>query len=137
MSKDNKNKFIDSFLHNLKIIIKEALTYIPDDPRVYRVNKRIMLAIQVDPLFTFNKVGGNLYKYRNFIYDASTEDLLLKWDFVEAYDKNDKELEDVSLLVISEFKRVMVKMNNEQKNYYRKMVANLLDDYIEYTCPDE
>lgn len=137
MSKDNKNKFIDSFLHNLKIIIKEAMNYIPDDPRVYRVNKRIMLAIQMDPLFTFNKVGANLYKYRNFIYDASTEDLLLTWDFVEAYDKNDKELEDVSLLVISEFKRVMVKMNKEQKDYYRKMVASLLDDYIEYTCPED
>lgn len=136
MSKDKKNKYVDSFLHTLRIVIKEAMAYIPDDPRVYRVNKRIMLAIQMDPLFTFNKVGTNLYKYRNFIYDASTEDLLLKWDFIEAYDENDKELEDVSLLVISEFKRVLVKMNKEQKDYYRKMVSSLLDDYIEYTCPE-
>lgn len=118
------------------MVIKEAMNYIPDDPRVYRVNKRIMLIIQMDPLFTFNKVGSYLYKYRDFIYDASTEELLLKWDFIEAYDENDKELEDVSLLIISEFKRCMQKMNPDQKDYYRKMVASLLDDYIEYTCPE-
>lgn len=132
----NKSEYIDSFLHTLKMVIKEAMNYIPDDPRVYRVNKRIMLIIQMDPLFTFNKVGSYLYKYRDFIYDASTEELLLKWDFIEAYDENDKELEDVSLLIISEFKRCMQKMNPDQKDYYRKMVASLLDDYIEYTCPE-
>jgi len=136
MINDKKNVYIDSFLHNLKIVIKEAMNFIPDDPKVYRVNKRIMLAIQMDPLFTFNKVGGYLYKYRNFIYDASTEDLLLKWEFAEAYDEEDKELEDVSLLVISEIKRCLIKMDTEQKNYYRKMVSSLLDDYIEYTCPE-
>lgn len=131
---NKKNKHLDSFLHTLKILIKEALNYIPDDPKVYRVNKRIMLIIQLDPAFAFNKVGEYLYKYRDFIYDASTEDLLLKWDFIEAYDEEDKELEDVSLLVISELKRCMVKMNDVQKTYYRKMVASLLDDYLEYKC---
>lgn len=135
MSKDNKkHKHVDSFLHTLKILVKEAMNYIPEDPRVYRVNKRVMLAIQMDPGFTFNKVGGYLYKYRDFIYDASTEDLLLKWEFVEAFDENDKELEDVSLLVISELKRCMAKMDADQKEYYRKMVASLLDDYLEYQC---
>ena len=135
MNKDKKNKYIDSFLHNLKILIKEAQSFIPDDPKIYRINKRIMLAIQLDPSFTFNKVGSYLYKYRDFIYDSTTEELLLKWDFVEAYDENDKELEDVSLLVINELKRCMSKMTKEQKDHYRKLVANLLDDYIEYVCP--
>lgn len=135
MSNNKKNTYVDSFLHTLKILIKEAMNYIPEDPKVYRVNKRVMLAIQFDPGFTFNKVGSYLYKYRDFIYDSSTEDLLLKWEFVEAFDEDDKELEDVSLLVISELKRCMIKMNPEQKDYYRKMVSSLLDDYIEYTCP--
>jgi hypothetical protein len=134
---NNKNKFIDSFLHNLKILIKECMTYIPNnDPKIYRINKRIMLAIQFDPLFTFNKVGSYLYKYRNFIYDASTEEMLLNWNFVEVYDEDDKELEDVSIMVILELKKCMNNMNLEQKNYYRSLVANLLDDYIEYTCPE-
>ena len=133
---DKKNKYIDSFLHTLKIVIKEAMNFIPDDPKVYRINKRIMLAIQMNPLFTFNKVGSYLYKYRNFIYDSSTEDLLLEWNFVEAHNENDKEVEDVSLLVISELKRCIQKMNKEEKTYYRKLVSSLLDDYIEYTCPE-
>lgn len=132
----NKNDYIDSFLHTLKIVIKEGLNYIPEDPRVYRVNKRIMLAIQMDPLFTFNKVGSYLYKYRDFIYDSSSEELLLKWEFIEVYNETDKEVQDVSLLVISEFKRCILSMNQEQKSYYRKMISSLLDDYIEYTCPE-
>ncbi len=133
MSSNNKNKYIDSFLHNLKIIIKEALNYIPDDPKIYRVNKRIMLAIQYDPAFTFEKVGSYLYKYKDFIYDSSTEDLLLAWEFPEAKSK-DKEIEDVSILVISELKRCLMNMNKEQRDYYRKLVSSLLDDYLEYKC---
>lgn len=135
MSKDKKNIHIDSFLHTLRILIKEAMTYVPEDPKVYRVNKRIMLAIQLDPGLTFHKVGSYLYKYRDFIYDASTEDLLLKWEFKEEINNSEPEVAEVSTLVISEFKRCMIKMNIEQKNYYRKMVASLLDDYLEYTCP--
>jgi hypothetical protein len=137
MSNDKKHIYVDSFLHNLKVLIKEVMVYLPtSDPKVYRINKRIMLAIQLDPAMCFNKVGSYLYKYRKFIYDASTEELLLQWDFIEAYDEDDKELEDVSLLVIAELKKCMSKMNKEQKDYYRAMVASLLDDYIEYTCPE-
>lgn len=136
MSRTKKNEYVDSFLHSLKILIKEASTYIPEDPKIYRINKRIMLAIQMDPAFTFNKVGNYLYKYRDFIYDASTEELLLKWEFVEAFDENDKELEDINMLVISELKRCLIKMNKEQRDYFRKIVSSLLDDYIEYTCED-
>lgn len=133
MSSNKKNEYIDSFLHNLKILIKEAKAYIPEDPKVYRINKRIMLVIQLDPAFTFHKVGANLIKYKDFIYDASTEELLLKWDFVETKN-DDKDVEDVSILVISEIKRCLLRMNPEQKAYYRKLVSNLLDDYVEYIC---
>lgn len=137
MSKDKKNEFLDSFLHNLKILIKECLNYIPDDPKIYRMNKRIMMAIQYEPLFTFNKVGSYLYKYKDFIYDSSTEELLMKWEFEEALDNDDKEVEDVSLLVISELKRCMISMDNEQKKYYRGIVSSLLDDYLEYNCIEQ
>lgn len=136
MSTNKKVEILESFLHILKGIVKEIVEHIPDDPKIYRIHKRIMLAIDYHPEFTFNKVGSYLYKYRNFIYDSSTEDLLLQWDFVEAYNKKDKEVEDVSLLIISELKRHMMLMNKEQKDYYRQMVVDLLDNYIEYTCPE-
>lgn len=134
-TKDKKNVHVNSFLHSLKILIKEASKFIPDDPKIYRVNKRVMLAIQLDPGLTFQMVGEILYKYKDFIYDESTENLLLQWDFVESHNQEDKEVEDVSMMVISELKRCLSNMNPEQKKYYRKMVSSLLDDYIEYTCP--
>ena len=133
-----KKKYIDSFLHNLKILIKEASDFIPNDPKIHRVNKRAMLAIQYDPLYAFNKVGSYLYKYRNFIYDATTEELLLKWSFDdETKDTTDKEVEDASVMIINELKRCLSTMDDKQKKYYRELVSNLLDDYIEYKCPED
>lgn len=134
MQVNKKTSYLDSFLHTLKILIKEGLKYIPDDPKIYRINKRVMLAIQYDPLFTFNKVGSYLYKYKDFVYDSTTEDLLIKWNFENEAENQDKEVEDVSILVISELRRCLSKMNDDQKKYYRKLVSSLLDDYVEYNC---
>lgn len=140
MSKDKKQKqkekheHGDRFIHDLRILIKEAMTFIPEDPRIYRVNKRIMLAIQVEPGIVINKVGELLYKYRDFIYDASTEDLLIQWDFSKDIIADDKESEDVSILVISELKRALQAMTDTQKKYYRETIINLLDSYLEYKC---
>lgn len=130
---NKKNIYLDSFLHTLKILVKEASAYIPDDPNIYRANKRCMLAIQMEPLLTFNKVGSYLYKYRDYIYDSSTENLLLKLDFSEEV-KNSEEYADICKLIIEELKRCLSKMDDDKKTYYRKMVCSLLDDYLEYNC---
>lgn len=129
---NKKYSFIDSFLHNLRILIKEVALLLPDDPKIYRMNKRVMFVIQVDPSYVFNTVGSYLYKYKDFIYDASTEELLLKWDFTEVYDDTDKETEDVSLIIIMELKKCLTYSNAEQKKYYRQLVTELLDNYVEY-----
>ena len=134
---NKKYGFIDSFLHTLKILIKEGNSLLPDDPNIYRMNKRISFIIYADPLYSFTTVGQYLYKYKDFIYDASTEDLLIKLEFSEAYDDDDKEREEVSLLIISELKKCLISSNEDQKKFYRQLVIDLLDYYIEYmTCEE-
>lgn len=123
--------YIDSFLHNLKIIIKETSALLPNDPLLYRVNKRITLAIQYDPLLVFNKVGEYLYKYRNFVYDATTERLLLEWDFTET-EKIEPEKEDIIKLIISQLKKCLISMDDDGRKFFRKLTCSLLDDYLEY-----
>lgn len=134
MSKDKKHIYVDSFLQNLRIVIKEALAIVPEDPRIYRINKRIMLAIQMEPGLTINKVGELLYKYKDFIYDASTEDLMFQWDFSKEIITDSKETEDVALMVMFELKRALQSMSLDQRKYYRAMIISLLDDYLEYKC---
>lgn len=123
---------IDSFLHNLKLIIKETTSLLPNDPMIYRVNKRLSLAIQYDPLYIFNKVGEYLYKYRTFVYDESTENLLLEWKFEETKDIKNPEIEDITILLISQLKMCLQKMNVQGKSFFRKLTSELLDSYIEY-----
>jgi len=139
MKNNEGHKFVDNFLYTLRLLIKETTGFIrSNDPdviaKIHRINKRINLAINSEPGMVFNKVGPYLYKYRDFIYDESTEDKLINWDFVEVKESDDKETEDISIMIISELKRCFSNMNTEQKKYYRNMVISLLDNYIEYTC---
>jgi hypothetical protein len=130
----NKLKFIDSFLHNLKILIKEASTLVPDDPLIYRINKQAMLCIQYDPSYAFNKVGEKLYKYKDFIYDTSTESDLKDWNFEDVDNIEDKETQDGASMIISELKRCLTTLDQEKKIFYRSLFVSLLDDYLEYKC---
>lgn len=134
MTEDKKHEYVNTFLHTIKILIKEVSQYIPDNPNLYRIKKRIALAIELDPNSVFQKVGKKLYKYKEFIYDESTEDFLIQHEFPEVANENDKEIEDASTLIINELKKAMKVINSDQKKYYRQMVISLLDIYIEYTC---
>lgn len=129
-----KMELVDSFLHNLKILIKEASTLVSEDPLIYRINKQAMLCIQYDPSYAFNSVGEKLYKYKDFIYDDSTESLLTEWDFNEVNNINDKEIQDGASMIISELKRCLTTIDKDKKIFYRSLFVNLLDDYIEYKC---
>lgn len=129
-----KFKHIDSFLHTLKILIKEASTLVPEDPAIYRINKQAMLCIQYDPSYVFNSVGEKLYKYKKFIYDDTTESELSNWNFDEVDTINDKEIQDGTTMIISELKRCLNTIDKEKKIFYRSLFVNLLDDYIEYKC---
>jgi hypothetical protein len=125
-------KIVDNFLHNLKIIIKEVSELLPNDPQLYRANKRILLAIQYSPLEVLNTVGLYLYKYKDFVYDPSTEGSLINYEFMELHTINNVDVETISTLLISEIKKCVIKMDMEGKLFFRKLVISLLDDYIEY-----
>jgi hypothetical protein len=127
----NPIKYIDSFLHTLKIVIKEASNLLPNDPGLYRANKRINLIIQYQPKLAFEKVGEMLYRYHKFVYDSSTEDLLLEWNFKEV-ELLDNEDTDMASLIIAELKLCFKTLNTEQKIFFRKQICDLLDDYLDY-----
>jgi hypothetical protein len=130
----DKMKYVDSFLHNLKILIKEASTLVPEDPLIYRINKQAMLCIQYDPSYAFNSVGEKLYKYKDFIYDESTESLLSEWKFDDVDTIDDRDIQDGASMIISELKRCLNTIDNDKKIFYRSLFVNLLDDYLEHKC---
>lgn len=124
---------INSFLQKLKIIIKHTTEILPNDPVIYRINKRLLLAIQFDPIKVFNKVGEQLYKYRNFVYDESTEKLLLEWDFIESKDISNTDDENIASLLISQLKECLKQMDEKSKIFFRKLTIELLDEFLEYS----
>lgn len=127
-------KYVDSFLHNLKIVIKETNNLLPNDPVLYRVTKRINAVIHVDPLLVFNNVGTYLFKYKDFVYDKSTEDLLMEWDFIETEMSNpNNENKDIVQIIIYNLKICLKNMDNNGKEFFRALICQLLDDYLEYT----
>ena len=133
MTSKQINKYVDSFLHNLKITIKEAANLLPDNPNLYRANKRIGLVIQYEPKIVIDKVGEMLFKYKDFVYDATTEELLLQWNFSEDIKTLDEPDDaDLATLIICELKLCIQKLDECQKMFFRKQICDLLDDYLEY-----
>ena len=61
-------QYIENFNRSLKFLTKDLSKRYPNDAIVFRIQKRIMAAIAIDPLFVINAVGPYLYGYRDQIY---------------------------------------------------------------------
>jgi hypothetical protein len=129
MSNNSINEHVDSFLHNLKILVKEAYVLLPNNPSIYRANKRINLLINVEPKLIIEKAGEKLYKYKDYIYDASTEVLLEQMSFSEDITPDTS---DLATLLINEVKICLRTLTEDQKKFFRKVLCDLLDDYLDY-----
>ena len=130
-----KKKIIDTFLHNCKILVNSFTNILPEnDPTFYRLNKRILLAIQYDPLYVFSSMGKKLYEYRDFVYNENIEvESLMKKIKNENKIINPDETTEVILFIIKyieeEFKKTE---NDDNKRFFRKLLSELLDGYVEY-----
>jgi len=122
------NEHVDTFLHNFKVLIKEIYAVLPNNPNIYRANKRIHLLIMVDPRIIIEKVGEKLFKYKDSIYDDDIEKLSKKIN-MEIVDTSTA---DLATLLVEEIKICLSTLSENQKRFFRKLLCDLLDEYLEY-----
>lgn len=132
--------FVEQFNHNLKILTTDLAGRYPDDPKALRTKKRIMLVIDVDPLYVIDTVGPYLYTYREQIYalndqskGAQMEAFFLENDFdAELRASVDTEKAAEVAYVIPKLKEGARALPPAEKQQYKDLVIELLDSYVEY-----
>lgn len=128
---------VDNFNGILKNLTKNLSEKYPKDATIARAKQRIFLAVQLSPVQVIEKVGNNLFKYKDQIYNltSGSEDFFMENDFdveVKAAVGRDAEKADMVQYIIPKIKECAKALPAEEKNRYKAMVIELLDEYIEY-----
>jgi hypothetical protein len=138
MSAPAHHAYVESFNHNLKILTRDLAQRYPNDPMTDRAKKRVMTIIDIDPLFVIGAVGPYLYSYREQIYalaapgDAA-EVFFLENNFdTELQASVSQEKADMVSYIIPKAKECARALPPAEKQQYKDLVIELLDDYVEY-----
>ena len=126
---------VETFNSNLRQLTRDLARRCTGDVIIDRAQKRVMLVSGVDPLFTINAVGPYLYRYREQIYalDDASESFFLDNPFdVELRESVNPAKADVVSHIIPRAKEVARTLPPPEKQAYRELIINLLDDYIEF-----
>jgi hypothetical protein len=129
-------EYINNFCQTIKIITNDLMKRFPNDPVVYRAQKRVMAIINIDPKLVIDVCGPYLYQYRDKIYSDDVDES--SSFFIEnEYDKEIKEASggeklELATYIIPKMKECAVSLPLEEKKQYKDFATNLLDDYIEY-----
>lgn len=134
------SEIVETFLHNLRILINELKKILPmDDPVLYRANKRISLVIDFYPLWLFEETGKALYEYKEYVYNPETEEVVFTQNVfqkkVDIIQKSD--VAELVVKVMEIIKKESKNVNKEHKLFIRNILIKLLDDYIEYKIIEE
>lgn len=129
MSEDKK--IIDKGLRFINILVKNLANDLKTSPELQRTQKRINLAIQYDPLTSFNTVGRFLFKYKDLVHSELSDDNdILVRDFPEVYNSNTDI--DANLLIMAELKLLYKDSDKQTRKDYRDLLVNILDLYLDY-----
>jgi len=129
-------EYVNNFCHTIKIITTDLVRRFPEDPVVYRAQKRINAIISIDSKMVIDLCGPYLYQYRDKIYSDDVDES--SSFFIENdYDKEIKEASggeklELAKYIIPKMKECALSLPYEEKKQYKEFASNLLDDYIEY-----
>ena len=129
-------EYVNSFCQTIKIIATDLTRRFPNDPMVYRAHKRIITIIGLDPKMVIDVCGPYLYEYRDKIY-ADDVDESSSFFVENDYDREIKnssggEKLELAQYIIPKMKECALTLPLDEKQQYKDLSVNLLDDYIEY-----
>ena len=129
-------EYVENFNHNMKVLTRDLARRFPNDAIASRIQKRVAAITAIDPIAIIDMVGPKIYEYRERIYsedDATVEEFALNYNFAEEVKKSeDAEDADTAAYLIPLIQKNLRISSSEEKKGYRKILVNLLDDFIEY-----
>jgi len=116
----------------LKRLTCDLAVRFPTDATIARAKKRVLLAIDVEPLAVINTAGPYLYDYREQIY-AGDDQFFIENDYdAELKQSVDSEKADLTAYIIPRVKEAWGAAGEAEKASYLDTVQALLDAYVEY-----
>ena len=123
---------VECFNSILKKLTCDLVVRYPADAKIDRAKKRIMLAIDIDPILILDMVGPYLYKFRDGIY-AGDADFFIENDYdAELRESVDADKADITAYIIPKVKTAWGDSGPVDRAAYTETVQALLDAYIEY-----
>jgi hypothetical protein len=124
--------YVEEFNRVLKKMTCDLVVRYPTDATIGRAKKRILLAIDIEPIFIIDEVGPYLYRYREGIY-AGDADFFIENDYdAELKESVNAEKADLVSYIIPKVKTAWGEAGADQREAYKVAVQDLLDVYLEY-----
>lgn len=124
--------YVEEFNTIVKKMTCELVVRYPTDATINRAKKRILLAMDMAPIFIIDAVGPYLYHYREGIY-AGDADFFIENDYdAELKESVNAEKADLVSYIIPKVKEAWKVSDAGQREAYKATVQALLDIYLEY-----
>jgi hypothetical protein len=128
-------KYAEAFNHSMKVLTRGIARTVPEDAIAARIQKRANVIMAIDPLAVIKRAGPLLYEYREKIYDFSedAETFALSLTFEAEIEQADDEDTAHAKHLIPLIKKCWDTFTRPEKDSYRELLVDLLDNYIEFT----
>lgn len=128
----SKLDHLHDFNRAINSLSTHLVTTFPDDPLIFRTQKRIATATNELPEVVLGEVGPILYKYREQIYSGDLR-FFLENEYEDHYaNAVNQEKVDLCLYIIPKIKEAVRSLGPEDVKNYHKRITALLDSYVEY-----
>jgi hypothetical protein len=130
--------YVEQFNSDLKTLVRDVASRYPEDPNIYRAEKRVMLVIGTDPLYVIDLVGKYLFTYKDQVYALEQDGAEAEKFFLDnGYDTEilagvDQDKVDLVNYIMPKLKECVRALEADEKAEYKSRVVSLLDNYVEY-----
>ncbi|MDE2097652.1 MAG: hypothetical protein KGL39_10425 [Patescibacteria group bacterium] len=123
---------IEKFMRNIKLLTLDMKKRFPRDAMVDRIEKRVALASNVDPLFVMQTVGEYLIKFQKQI-TAKDEKFFVENSYdAELKNPVKEEKADMSKYLLPKVKESWKTLKQKDKDAYFSVVIHMLELYVTY-----
>lgn len=123
---------MNKFNHLIRQLLKDLRRRLPNDTDVWRIDKRVGIAIDTIPSLVVDLVGFYLYRYREQIIAGNDQFFVENTYDFEIREAVEKERMDLTMMMIPKIKGCWANLSEAEKVDLRKSAKDLLFSYVDY-----